>query len=128
MFFMKTTLFFCFYDLCVLFADKNCLIPAAYTEKPRILSATNSSFSLELPPCRPQLHCQGVSVPTPTYLLHYGNLEDGNSSFSCSQGLQCTVLVMFLIVCFGFHYSSHLLFNPYAPSLLTTVKKQGCVR
>ncbi|XP_041107440.1 proto-oncogene tyrosine-protein kinase ROS-like [Polyodon spathula] len=72
--------------------DKNCLIPAAYTEKPRILNATNSSFSLELPPCRPQLHCQGVSVPTPTYLLHYGNLKDGNSSFSCSQGLQCTVL------------------------------------
>ncbi|KAK1171236.1 hypothetical protein AOXY_G5984 [Acipenser oxyrinchus oxyrinchus] len=72
--------------------DKNCLIPAAYTEKPRILNATNSSFSLELPRCRPQLHCQGVSVPTPTYLLHYGNLKDGNSSFSCSQGLQCTVL------------------------------------
>ncbi|MBN3303240.1 ROS1 kinase, partial [Amia calva] len=73
------------------YPDKNCLIPAPSKDKPRIINASNSSFLLDLPLSRPLLQCNGITLPTPTYLLHYGIVLD-NSRENCTHGLQCSVV------------------------------------
>ncbi|XP_041873234.1 proto-oncogene tyrosine-protein kinase ROS [Corvus kubaryi] len=51
------------------YPDKRCLILLPATEKPTILAATNTSFTLSLPSVTPQQLCPGISQPTPTHLV-----------------------------------------------------------
>uniref|UniRef100_K7FQ85 Tyrosine-protein kinase receptor n=1 Tax=Pelodiscus sinensis TaxID=13735 RepID=K7FQ85_PELSI len=75
------------------YPDKGCLTLASHAEKPTILNITNTSFTVCLPPIKTQLHCTGITLPTPTYLVYYGKVtNDLRSSARCMSGLHCTVM------------------------------------
>ncbi|XP_006026224.1 proto-oncogene tyrosine-protein kinase ROS isoform X2 [Alligator sinensis] len=71
------------------YPDKECLILASNAEKP-IVSPTNTSITVRLPPVKTQLLCPGITLPTPTYLVYYGKIA--SRGMSCSSGLQCRIM------------------------------------
>lgn len=79
------------------FLDKRCLIPYTYTEKPTILDATNTSFTLSLPSVTPQQLCPGILQPTPTYLVFLAQMTNNhrNSSYHLSDLQQKTLVRLF---------------------------------
>ncbi|XP_075057024.1 proto-oncogene tyrosine-protein kinase ROS [Mixophyes fleayi] len=60
------------------FADKRCLILASNSSKPVLLSTTNTSFTLQLPPVKSELTCPFIMSSTPTYIVTYRTLTNGD--------------------------------------------------
>ncbi|NXU11988.1 ROS1 kinase, partial [Pardalotus punctatus] len=75
------------------YPDKRCLIVLLDSEKPTILAATNTSFTLSLPSVTPQQLCPGISQPTPTYLVFFRQITNNcrNSRYCLSALLQKTL-------------------------------------
>ncbi|KAJ8779777.1 hypothetical protein J1605_012264 [Eschrichtius robustus] len=89
------------------FPDRAFLSLASDIAEPTILNATNTSLTIRLPPAQTNLTWDGITSPTPTYLLYYKEVNDRKNSSelkdrmlwkhnefyhvkaSCSQGPAC---------------------------------------
>uniref|UniRef100_A0A6I8PJL7 Tyrosine-protein kinase receptor n=1 Tax=Ornithorhynchus anatinus TaxID=9258 RepID=A0A6I8PJL7_ORNAN len=56
--------------------EKACVDLVPSLKKPTVLSTTNTSLKLLLPPAVARRPCPGITGPTPTYLVHYGLVTD----------------------------------------------------
>ncbi|XP_053316144.1 proto-oncogene tyrosine-protein kinase ROS [Spea bombifrons] len=53
------------------FPEKECLVLVSDGTQPRLLSAANTSLTLELPPAVTQSNCSWIITPTPTYKVTF---------------------------------------------------------
>ncbi|XP_029434573.1 proto-oncogene tyrosine-protein kinase ROS isoform X2 [Rhinatrema bivittatum] len=66
-----------------------CLMPRPYTQQVEVMSKTESTLLLHIPPLEFPRECARISRPSLTYTVHYGELQDRASNVTCSSGLQC---------------------------------------
>ncbi|XP_059797330.1 proto-oncogene tyrosine-protein kinase ROS isoform X2 [Balaenoptera ricei] len=62
------------------FPDRAFLSLASDIAEPTILNATNTSLTIRLPPAQTNLTWDGITSPTPTYLLYYKEVNDRKNS------------------------------------------------
>eukprot|EP00062_Callorhinchus_milii_P014320 gi/632963423/ref/XP_007897871.1/ PREDICTED: proto-oncogene tyrosine-protein kinase ROS [Callorhinchus milii] len=69
--------------------DIACLVPSPYTELPSIVSVSNTSVTINLPPSHTEMLCPGISIPRSTFLVYYRKMQGSNDTFNCSSVLNC---------------------------------------
>ncbi|XP_042189964.1 proto-oncogene tyrosine-protein kinase ROS-like [Callorhinchus milii] len=71
------------------YSDLQCLMPKVYTRAPQVLNRSDTSLLLHIPSVEYVSVCSDISKPTPTYTLHFAELQDSESDASCTHGIKC---------------------------------------
>eukprot|EP00079_Xenopus_tropicalis_P035726 XP_017949497.1 PREDICTED: proto-oncogene tyrosine-protein kinase ROS [Xenopus tropicalis] len=75
-----------------LLPDKCCIVLSLNQDQPKILTKTNTSFTLEMTQARTQCPCPLIGSTTPTYTVKYKNLREHTNSFENSlDNSACTI-------------------------------------
>ena len=74
--------------------DPSCLAPTSYNHRPVLDTHTTQSLTLILMPWLPEQQCQGISLPSVNYTLHYRAVTGSGGNPSCETGQpECQTLV-----------------------------------